>query len=205
LEFGFVEYDAIGASCRFKDIPWFASPWDVDSVGFLTQFDPPFIKVASALITDFDLLAAIRDTGVPVIISTGMSTAEEIDKAVNFFGDQLEYILACTSTYPTRTEEMNLRYIETLKKQYPNKRIGFSNHSPGIIFCLAAAALGAEMIEFHLTLDRSMYGSDQAASIEPTGARRLVRDVRAIEQGMGDGACRVWPSEEVIKGKLRKQ
>jgi N-acetylneuraminate synthase len=210
LEFGESDYRQIDAYCNYKITRWFASPWDVDSVAFLAHLDPPFartasaIKIPSALITDFELLAAIRQSDIPVIMSTGMSTAEEIDKAVDFFGDQLEYILACTSTYPTRAEEMNLRYIETLKKQYPHKRIGFSNHSPGIIFCLAAAALGAEMIEFHLTLDRAMYGSDQAASIEPTGARRLVRDVRAIEAAMGDGACRVWPSEEAIKEKLRK-
>jgi N-acetylneuraminate synthase len=193
-------YDIIHAHCP---VLWYASPWDAESVVFVDSYAPPFIKIPSALNTHWDLLEAVKESGKPVIMSTGMSTAAEVDAVVKFFGDQLEYILACTSTYPTKADEMNLRYIETLKKQYPDKRIGFSNHSPGIIFCLAAAAIGAEMIEFHLTLDRSMYGSDQAASIEPTGARRLVRDVRAIESGMGDGKARVWPSEEKIKQKLR--
>jgi N-acetylneuraminate synthase len=200
LELTTKEYDIIHPYCP---VLWYASPWDWESVAFVNSFDPPFIKIPSALNTHWGILEAIRESGKPVIMSTGMSTEKEVDAVVKFFGDQLEYILACTSTYPTKAEEMNLRYIATLKKEYPDKRIGFSNHSPGIIFCLAAAAMGAEMIEFHLTLDRSMYGSDQAASIEPTGARRLVRDIRAIESGLGDGKAKVWPSEESIKRKLR--
>jgi len=204
LELGEGAYDEIDRYCRGKGIGWFASPWDVASVEFLRRYDLPYYKVASASLTDVELLKRIRGTGAKVILSTGMSTKEELDSALTIFGANVEYILACTSTYPTKDEEMNLNFISTLKSQYPEYKIGFSNHSPGIFFSAAAAVLGAEMIEFHITLDRAMYGSDQAASIEASGVMKLAKYVRALELGMGTGEWTVFDSEEAIKQKLRK-
>lgn len=205
LEFGKYEYDEITQHCKINNIQWFASPWDVDSVKFLTKYNMPYFKIASATMTDFDILEEVKNTNVPVIISTGMCTKEEVDKVVNYLGKQIEYILACTSTYPTPPEEMNLNFIYTLKREYPNYKIGFSNHSPGIIFMASAVALGAEMIEFHITLDRSMFGTDQSASIEPEGTRKLVKHVRNLENAMGDGNWTIFPGEIPIKEKLRKK
>jgi N-acetylneuraminate synthase len=150
------------------------------------------------------LLEAIKQTGKPVIISTGMSTKKEVDNCVIYLGDQIEYILACTSTYPTPTIEMNMNFIKTLKEEYRKYKIGFSNHNPGIMFCAVAGALGAEMIELHVTLDRSIYGSDQASSIEPEGIIRLGKYIRSIEEGMGNGLWAVFPGEIPIKKKLRR-
>lgn len=202
LEFNYVEYKEIN-DYSSKLTGWFASPWDVKSVDFLDHFDSKFIKVASAMITDFELLESIKSKSKSVIISTGMSTKQEVDACVDFLGDQVEYILACTSTYPTKNEDMNLNFIKTLKKEYPKHRIGFSNHNAGIQFCLFSAVLGAEMIEFHVTLDRAMYGSDQSASIETSGVLKIGSHIRAIEAGMGDGNWTVTPEEEKIKEKLR--
>lgn len=205
LEFGEGAYDEIDRYCRGKGVGWFASPWDLKSIDFLERYEPPFYKVASASLTDIDLLKKIRSTGRKIILSTGMSTKEELDKALMLLGANVEYILACTSTYPTKNEEMNIRFINTLQAQYPEYKIGFSNHSPGIFFAATSAALGAEMIEFHITLDRSMYGSDQAASIEPAGVTKLSKYVRALEVAMGTGEWIVYESEELIKEKLRKK
>ena len=204
LEFGSTEYQVIDKYAAIKNLIWFGSPWDYKSVDFLAKFNPPFIKIASALITDMELLEAVKSKNIPIIISTGMSTKKEICTAVDYLGNSLIYILACTSTYPTKAEEINLSFITTLKKEFPKYKIGFSNHSPGIVFIDAAVALGVEMIEFHITLDRTMYGSDQASSIEPFGILRLVRNIKAIQQGMGSGEWTVFPSEELIKQKLRK-
>lgn len=151
LEFGAEEYEEIDLHCVTREIDWFASPWDIVSVNFLRMYDPPFMKVASASLTDLELLQSIKETNIPVILSTGMSTKEELDGAIDLLGAQVEYILACTSTYPTPDSEMNLKFIRTLIDQYPNQRIGFSNHSPGIMFMVAARAIGAEMLEFHMT------------------------------------------------------
>jgi N-acetylneuraminate synthase len=203
LEFGKERYDIIDKYCKEKNIDWFASPWDPLSVKFLVEYNLPYIKIPSAKITDFEVLYAVKETDIPVIISTGMSTKKEVDNCVNFLGDQIEYILACTSTYPTKEEEMNMSFIPTLKREYPKYKIGFSNHSPGIIYCAVAAALGAEMIEFHITIDRSMYGTDQASSIETEGVLKIVKYVRNLEKAMGDGHWHVFPSEEAIKKKLR--
>lgn len=205
LEFGVKEYGAIEDYAAKRNLIWFASPWDVESVNFLAAFNPPFIKIASALITDFELLEAIKQTNIPVIISTGMSTRKEVYAAVNYLGKSLVYILACTSTYPTKVEEMNLSFIWVLKKEFSQYKIGFSNHSSGIVFIEAAVVLGAEMVEFHITLDRSMYGSDQAASIEPSGVVRAVRNIKSVQQAMGDSQWTVFPSEEIIRQKLRKK
>ena len=204
LEFGLDEYREIQNYCKVKDIQWFASPWDVNSVEFLNIFPGQYIKIASASITDFDLLDAVKETGKNIIISTGMSTKNELDNALRVVGKNVKYILACTSTYPTVPEEMNLNFIKTLKEQYPQYKIGFSNHSPGIMFMVAAAALGAEMIEFHITLDRSMYGSDQAASIETNGVMAICKHVRNIKNGMGTGDWTVFESEEKVKKSLRR-
>jgi len=204
LEFGKTEYDEIDNYVRNQNLFWFASPWDCKSVDFLAEYNPPFIKIASALITNFELLEAVKAKNIPTILSTGMSTKEEVCKAVDYLGESLVYILACTSTYPTKQSEMNLNFIPTLKKEFPGYKIGFSNHSPGIVFITAAAVLGAEMIEFHVTLDRTMYGSDQASSIEPFGIQKIVKNVCGIEIAMGNGGWTVFPSEVEIKNKLRK-
>ena len=206
IEFGIIDYTQINSYVRKKDHlkGWFASPWDVKSVAFLNRFDVPYIKVASASITDYELLTAIKESDIPVIISVGMSTKDEVDSCLNLFGNQVEYILACKSTYPTKNEDMNLNFIKTLKEEYPRYKIGFSNHNSGIQMCLAASVLGAEMIEFHMTLDRSMYGSDQAASIETSGILKIGAHVRSLEQAMGTGDWTITPEEEEIKAKLRK-
>ncbi|GAG08598.1 unnamed protein product, partial [marine sediment metagenome] len=186
LEFE-VEYDEIDRYCKEKGIRWFASPWDCNSVEFLEKYNLSYTKIASPCVTDIVLLNAIKKTKRPVILSTGMSTKKEVDDAINILGDQIEYLLACTSTYPTTDDEMNLKFIERLKVEYPQYKVGFSNHSPGIIYLCAAAAIGAKMLEFHITLDRSMYGSDQAASIEVSGIQKVVKHVRNIEKAMGTG------------------
>lgn len=205
LEFGKIQYGDINCYCNTNDIPWFASPWDQESVKFLTHYNMPYIKVASASMADFEMLEEIKNTNIPVIISTGMCTKEEVDKVIDYLGNQIEYVLACTSTYPTPSEEINLNFISTLKREYPQYRIGFSNHSSGITFMISAVALGAEMIEFHITLDRSMYGSDQASSIEPPGVGKIVKAIENIETGMGNGDWTVFPGEVPIKKKLRRK
>jgi len=173
-------------------------------VDFLAKYNPPFIKVASALLTNFGVLEKIKETGLNVILSTGMSTKEEVIRSVDFLGLQVKYILACTSTYPTKVEDVNLKKILTLRKQFPNKKIGFSNHHPGILFAASAILLGAEMIEFHQTLDRAMYGSDQAASIETPGVFKIVDYIRDLKKAMGDGSWRISKDEEEVKKALRK-
>ena len=204
LEFGPKEYGEINVYCKINNIGWFASPWDVKSVEFLPPYRPAYMKVPSALITNFTLLEAIKKTNIPVIISTGMSTKDEVDKCVEYLGDQLEYILACNSQYPTPKEDMNLNHIKTLKECYIHHKIGFSNHNPGILFCIAAATLGAEMLEFHVTLDRASYGTDQPASIEPGGIMKISKYVRDLEKAMGTGEWIISPGEEIIRKKLRR-
>lgn len=209
LEFSFDDYKEIDIYCRSIEIEWFASPWDIKSIDFLNQFDIPFIKIPSAKITDFKYLRKIKsNVNCLIILSTGMSTGLEIKKAVDFLEDienkKLKYILACTSTYPSKPEELNLRYIQMLKTHYPNIRIGFSNHSPSIIFMPMAMILGAKMIECHITLDRSMHGSDQASSIEPEGLRKLVKYIRGCEKALGSGIKKVYASEIPIIEKLRR-
>jgi N-acetylneuraminate synthase len=205
LEFGKREFDQINNFCDSIGMKWFASPWDVDSVKFLLQYNPEYIKIPSALITKKDLLEEVKKSRVRSIISTGMSTLEEVKDCLDILGSQCEYILACTSTYPTRTDEMNMLKINKLKMDFPSYKIGFSNHHPGILFSVVAAALGAEMVEFHFTLDRSVYGSDQAASIELPGMVKIVDYIKEIEKGWGDGEWKVFPSELPIKKKLRKE
>lgn len=204
LEFNMMQYREIDAYCKDKGIGWFASPWDAVSINDMARFAPPYIKVPSALITNKEYLKRIKDTNIPIILSTGMSTFMQVDEAMNLLGTQVEYLLHCTSTYPSKPEEQDLLVINWLRDQYPSQKIGFSNHSPGLTFMLGAVALGVKMLEFHATLDRAMYGSDQSASIEPEGVFRLVKHVRAMELALGDGIKKVHSSEYPIMEKLRK-
>jgi N-acetylneuraminate synthase len=204
LEMGSREYAEIDDHCKGR-IRWFASPWDVESVKFLSYYNLPYIKVASPMLTNMGLLEEIRKIGRPVILSTGMSTIEMIDNAIDVVGKFLvHYILHCTSTYPSTASELNLRCIQKLKLMYPWAKIGFSNHHPGLVFMAAAAALEAEMIECHMTLDRSSYGSDQASSIEPEGIFHLAKWIKNIELAIGDGTKRIYDSEVPIMNKLRR-
>ncbi|MEA4943519.1 MAG: N-acetylneuraminate synthase family protein [Propionicimonas sp.] len=204
VEFGEAEYRAIDSYARDKGIHWFASPWDVESVDFLSQFDLPAHKVASASLTDDQLLRALRATGRTIVLSTGMSTPEQIRHAVEVLGSRNTVLLHATSTYPAPPEELNLRMIDTLMADYPNVPIGYSGHETGLQTTVAAVARGAVMVERHITLDRAMWGSDQAASVEPSGLVRLVRDIRVIEQALGDGVKQVYPGELAAMRKLRR-
>ncbi|GAA1786257.1 N-acetylneuraminate synthase family protein [Agromyces lapidis] len=204
VEFGEAEYLDIASYAMRAGLDWFASPWDVPSVEFLERLDVAAHKVASASVTDLALLAAIAATGKPVICSTGMSTLEEIDRAVEVLGTERLVLLHATSSYPMPPEEANLRTIDTLRGRYPGVPIGYSGHERGLQISLAAVALGAVAVERHITLDRAMWGSDQAASLEPTGFEHLVRDIRVIGEAMGDGVKRVFPGEEAPRAKLRR-
>ena len=203
LELSFEEYREIDRYCKERDIHWFASVWDVASVDFIEAFAPVCYKVASAALTDHALLSRIRETGRPVVLSTGMSTMEQVQAAVGILGVENLVILHCTSTYPAKPEELNLRVIQTLQQAFECP-IGYSGHEVGLQAALAAVVLGAAMVERHITLDRAMWGSDQAASVEPHGFKRLVRDIRVIEVAMGDGVKRVYDSELPIQRKLRR-
>jgi len=203
LEFEQDEYEEINAFCRSVKMTWFASPWDEGSVDFLEQFHIPVYKVASASLTDDHLLRHIRDTGKPIILSTGMSTYDEIDHAVSVLGKEDLILMHATSTYPANYDELNLRAIPTMKTRY-GVPIGYSGHETGIPSSVCAAALGACCVERHITLDRAMWGSDQAASLEPNGITRLVRDIRLWESAKGDGIKRVYEREMPIIKKLRR-
>ena len=202
LEFGEDEYAIIDRYCREKGIVWFASFWDEPSLRFLERFDPPLHKVPSALLTRDDLLSAVRSTGRPVILSTGMSTWTEIHRAVQILGEDDLVINHATSSYPCRPAELNLRMITTLRETF-GCPVGYSGHEVGLQTTLAAVCLGASVVERHITLDRALWGSDQAASIEPGGFARLVRDIRVIEQALGDGVKRVYESERAVIDRLR--
>ena len=204
VEFGQVEYAEIDRYCKEKGVHWFASCWDEDSVDFIEQFAPPCYKVASASLTDLELLGKLRATGRPLILSTGMSTGEEIDTAVNFLGQDNLLIAHSTSSYPCPAEELNLRMITTLGTHY-DCPVGYSGHEVGLQTTFAAVTLGAAFVERHITLDRAMWGSDQAASVEPWGLMRLVRDIRVIERALGDGVKQVYPSEIKARQKLRRK
>ncbi|TBO56606.1 N-acetylneuraminate synthase, partial [Streptomyces kasugaensis] len=204
VEFDEDGYRAIDEYCRKRGIAWFASPWDVASVAFLETFDVPCYKVASASLTDDELLRALRATGRTVILSTGMSTPRQIRHAVEVLGSDNILLCHATSTYPAKAQELNLRMINTLQDEYPNVPIGYSGHETGLQTTLAAVALGAAFIERHITLDRAMWGSDQAASVEPGGLTRLVRDIRIIEESLGDGVKKVYASELGPMKKLRR-
>ncbi|MCK2216066.1 N-acetylneuraminate synthase family protein [Actinomadura sp. ATCC 31491] len=202
-EFGRDEYAQIAKYCDERGLHWFASPWDVPSVEFLEEMDVLVHKVASASVADHELLRALAATGKPVILSTGMSTLSEIDAAVEILGTDKLIMMHATSTYPLPPEEANLRTITTLKERY-GVPVGYSGHERGLQISLAAVTLGAVCVERHITLDRTMWGSDHAASLEPSGLEHLVRDIRIIEQALGDGVKRVFPGEEAPKARLRR-
>ena len=204
VEFDREQYIEIGDHATLRGLDWFASPWDVPAVEFLEDLNVVAHKVASASVTDLELLAALTATGKPVILSTGMSTMPQIDAAVEVLGTDNLVILHATSTYPLPPEEANLRMIPTLRAAYPGIPIGYSGHERGLQISLAAVALGAAAVERHITLDRAMWGSDHAASLEPTGFEHLVRDIRVIEEAMGDGVKRVFPGELAPMAKLRR-
>ena len=203
LEFGKAQYDEINRYCKEKGIEWFASAWDVDSQLFLRQYNCKYNKVASAMLTAYPLLKLIAEEKKHTFISTGMHTLEEIDKAVELFRKAAcpFEIMHCNSRYPMPDEEANLRVMETLRQRYGCK-VGYSGHEVGLAVSEAAVALGATSIERHITLDRAMYGSDQAASVELVGFERLVKTMRAIELSLGDGVKRVSEAERAVRAKL---
>ncbi len=203
LELDFYDYQEIDAFCRASNIPWFASCWDEKSVDFIERFNVPFYKIASASLTDDNLLRYTRATGKPIVLSTGMSTLEQIDHAVEVVGKDNLILLQASSTYPAYYEELNLRAIPLMRDRY-QVPVGYSGHETGIASSVAAAVLGACFVERHITLDRAMWGSDQAASLEPNGMSKLVRDIRLVERSMGDGQKRVYEREKPIIQKLRR-
>jgi sialic acid synthase SpsE len=204
VEFGQDEYEAIGRYCATRGIAWFASPWDVPSVDFLELANPPAHKIASACLTDDHLLRRVAETQRTVILSTGMSTPEQIRHAVGVLGRERLIVCHTTSSYPAPPAELNLRMIHTLMHSYPDVPIGYSGHEIGLQTTVAAVAMGACFVERHITLDRAAWGSDQAASVEPGGLERLVRDIRTVEAALGDGVQRVSDSELPVLRKLRR-
>ncbi|MCS0500567.1 N-acetylneuraminate synthase family protein [Protaetiibacter mangrovi] len=204
VEFDRAQYIEIGDHATLRGLDWFASPWDAPSVAFLEELGVVAHKVASASVTDHELLRALAATGKPIILSTGMSTLDQVDAAVEILGSERLVILHATSTYPLPPEEANLRTIATLQGRYPGVPIGYSGHERGLQISLAAVALGATAVERHITLDRTMWGSDHAASLEPTGFEHLVRDIRIIGEALGDGVKRVFPGELAPMEKLRR-
>jgi len=204
VEFGREEYLEIDRCCKQNEIQWFASCWDEEAVDFMEQFEPPCYKAASASLTDILLLKKTSGTGRPLIISTGMSTMDEIDQAVLELGHHNLLIAHTNSTYPCPVEELNLRMINTLKAVFPDLPVGYSGHEVGLATTWAAVALGATFVERHVTLDRSMWGSDQAASVELSGMQRLVSNIRDIEKALGDGVKRVYEGEIAARKKLRR-
>jgi N-acetylneuraminate synthase len=203
VEFEQEQYSEIDRYCKSVGVDWFASPWDEPSVDFLESMNVVAYKIASASVTDLGMLSKIKDTGKPVILSTGMSTIEQIDKAVETLGTDNLSLMHATSTYPLPPEEANIRMITTLKERY-DVPVGYSGHETGLQISIAAVALGAVSVERHITLDRAMWGSDHGASLEPKGFVSLVRDIRILEQAMGDGVKRIYPGELAPLSKLRR-
>jgi N-acetylneuraminate synthase len=204
VEFGEQEYSAIDKYCKEIGMIWFASCWDEPSVDFIEQFNPPMYKTASASLTDLPLLDKHKNLNKPIMMSTGMSTIEQIEKAVSFMDKNNLLVAHATSAYPCKNEELNLKMIETLKRKYPDIPIGYSGHEVGLAPTWAAVALGACFVERHITLDRAMWGTDQAASVEIGGMERLVSSIRDIEKSLGDGIKKVYDSELGQIKKLRR-
>lgn len=203
VEFERDEFDEIDAYCKSLGMDWLASSWDLESLAFIDAYNPPAHKIPSALLTDHELLRAVKDTGKPAILSTGMSTMEEIQAAVDVLG--LDKLLIChtTSSYPCPPDELNLKMIQTLQEAF-DCPIGYSGHEVGLVTSAIAVGLGACLVERHVTLDRAMWGTDQAASVEPQGMRTLVKYIRVTEKALGDGVKHVYDSEQSILKKLRK-
>jgi len=209
LEFGKEEYDEIDIYCKSKGIDWFVSPWDKKSVDFLMEYKPKYIKIPSAMVTNISFIEYVSDVikhnnqKVKVFMSTGMCNMTEIEVAVSIFEfNDIDYeLMHCVSTYPMKDEDANLNVIHTLRNEF-GCNVGYSGHETGIQISIGAVAMGATSIERHITLDRAMYGSDQSASIEPEGLRRLVRDIRIIDKALGDGNKVISEEELKIKKKL---
>jgi N-acetylneuraminate synthase len=210
LEFGKEQYDEIAKHCQSVALDWSASCWDSDSVAFLSQYNPPWLKIPSALITNKELVWEYVKTGIPLIVSTGMSTWEEIDQCMHWLKMRswkpYEHLtlLHCHSSYPSPLEEINLACINSFKERYPGVKVGYSSHTVSPWPCLMAVVYGAEVVEAHLTLDRTSFGSDQAASLEPAAFKKLVEEIRTFEKCRGDGIKRVYPSEIPVREKLRR-
>jgi N-acetylneuraminate synthase len=204
VEFGEREYRAIDRYARERNIDWFVSCWDEESVDFMERFDTPCYKAASASLTDHELLAKMKSTGKPLIMSTGMSTMQEIERSIATIGQKRLLVAHSTSTYPCPPDALNLRMIHTLKTMYPDLPIGYSGHETGLSPTWAAVAMGATFVERHITLDRAMWGTDQAASVEIVGLVRLVGNIRDIEHSLGDGIKRVHEGELAARKKLRR-
>jgi N-acetylneuraminate synthase len=204
VEFNEEQYREIDSYARQKGIAWMVSVWDEPSVDFMEKFDTPAYKIPSASLTDFGLIRKARATGRPLILSSGMSTMQQIKQGVELAGEKDLALMHCTSTYPCEPEELNLKMVETLRREFPNIPIGYSGHEVGLVPSAVAIALGASMVERHLTLDRAMWGSDQAASVEPGGFERLVKYIRVTEAALGDGVKKVYESEKGSMKKLRR-
>ena len=203
LEFGYDEYKEIDNYCKGKGILWFASCWDEEAVDFIEQFNPPCYKIASASLTDDNLLKYTRAKGKPILLSTGMSTMEEIKHAVKILGEDNLIIYHCTSTYPSNADETNLKAINEFKQIF-DCPIGYSGHERGVTPSVLAVALGACSVERHITVDRTNWGSDQAASLEMAGLFHMVRDIRQVPALLGNGKKIVYPRELPIIDKLRR-
>ena len=203
LEFSKEEYDELDAYCHQHNFTWFSSCWNEEAVDLIAQYDVPCFKIASACLTNDHLLKHHRQYKKPIILSTAMSTPRQVDRAVEILGTEDLVLMHCVGTYPAKSEQLNLKVIETLKRRY-NIPVGWSGHELGLATTVASVAMGANIIERHGTLDRSMYGSDQSASVEPQGMARISRDIREIEKAMGDGIKRVLPEERPAIAKLRR-
>lgn len=203
LEFGLDEYKEIDEYCKQKNIMWFASCWDKGSVDFIDQFNPPCYKIASASLTDDELLKYTKSKGKPILLSTGMSTMEEIEHAMAILGEENTIIYHCTATYPANSDEINLNCIKTLKEKF-SCPVGYSGHERGIAPSILAVAVGACSVERHITLDRTNWGSDQAASLETPGLFHMVRDIRQVPTLLSDGKKVVYEREIPIRKKLRR-
>ena len=203
VEFEQEDYAEIDRFCKEVGIDWFASSWDLPSIDFIEQFNPPTHKIPSALLTDHELIRAYKATGKPLIVSTGMSTIDEIKEAMQILGEDNIVLCHTTSSYPCPPEELNLNMIQTLKQMY-HCPIGYSGHEVGLVPSVVAVALGACLVERHITLDRAMWGSDQSASVEPQGVETLVKYIRVTEKSLGDGVKCVYDSEKSSLSKLRR-
>ena len=203
IEFGLDEFRSIDEYCKDKGMLWFASCWDEPSVDFMAQFDTPCIKIPSAALTHKQLLEKAQSQDCPVMLSTGMSTMQEVQAVVKLLGTDRLLLAHATSTYPCPVEELNLRMAQTLAREF-DCPIGYSGHERGLTPTVASGALGASFIERHITLDRAMWGSDQSASVEPVSLRRLVKEIRLVDSGLGDGVKKVYQSESVSRTRLRR-
>jgi N-acetylneuraminate synthase len=204
VEFNEEQYCDVDKHCREKGIAWLVSVWDEPSIDFMEKFDTPAYKIPSASLTDAKLIRKARATGKPLILSSGMSTMEQIKTAVQVAGEANLALMHCTSTYPCEPEELNLKMVETLRREFPDLPVGYSGHEVGLIPSAVAVAFGACIVERHLTLDRAMWGSDQAASVEPGGFERLVKYIRVTEAALGDGVKKVYESEKGSLKRLRR-